>query len=74
MLFHAYASLASFANTLASYRIGSDPVGLENTLNLDEANFPLPLDQGKHRAYSLFRFLLCNTYIMPMIVHLSIVV
>jgi hypothetical protein len=52
MLFHAYAS---FTNTLASYRIGSDHVGLEFTPSFIKANFPLPLDQGKHRAFSLNR-------------------
>jgi hypothetical protein len=49
MLFHAYAS---FANPLASYRIGSDPVGLEMTPSFIEANFPLPLVQGKHQVFS----------------------
>jgi hypothetical protein len=69
VLFHAYAS---FANTLASYLIGSNPVGLESAPSFVVANFPLSLGQGKHHAYPLNRFLLYNIYIMPMIVHLSI--
>jgi hypothetical protein len=71
VLFHALTSFAPSANTLASYCIGFDVVGLENTPSFDDANF-LSLDQVKYRAYSLYRFLLCNTYIMSMIVHLSI--
>jgi hypothetical protein len=43
MLFHAYTSFAFFANTLASYHIDFDPVGLENTPSFDDANFPLRL-------------------------------
>jgi hypothetical protein len=61
-----------FINTLASYRIGSNPVGLENTPSFVEANFPLSLDHGKHLVYTLYRFLLYNLYLMSMIVHLSI--
>jgi hypothetical protein len=62
MLFLAYAS---FANTLASYHIGSNPVGLESMPSFVEANFPLSLDQGKHRAYHLNRFSLskCLHYV-----------
>jgi hypothetical protein len=47
-----------FVNTHASYRIGSDPAGLENAPSLDEANLFSSLDQGKHLAFSLYRFLL----------------
>jgi hypothetical protein len=74
MLFLAYASFASFTNTLASYCIGSNPVGLESMPSFVEANFPLSLslNQGKHLAYTLYRFLLYNLYHMSMIVHLSI--
>jgi hypothetical protein len=72
VLFHAYASFASFTNTLALYRIGSKPVGLEIMPSFIKANFPLSLDQGKHHAYPLNRFLLYNIYIMLMIVYLSI--
>jgi hypothetical protein len=61
-----------FANTHASYRIGSDTVGLENAPSFDEANLSSSLDQGKHRAYTLYRFLLYNLYLMSMILHLSI--
>jgi hypothetical protein len=60
-----------FANTHASYRIGSDTASLENAPSFDEANFS-SLDQGKHRAYTLYRFLLYNHYLMSMIVHLTI--
>jgi hypothetical protein len=61
-----------FANTPASYHIGSDTAGLENELSFDEANCSSSLDQGKHVAFTLYRFLLYNLYIMSMIVHLSI--
>jgi hypothetical protein len=44
MLFHVYAPFASFANSLASYRIGSNPVGLESMPSFIIANFPLSLD------------------------------
>jgi hypothetical protein len=47
--------LLPFANTHASYRIGSDPIGLENTPSFVEANLPLSLDQGKHHASSMYR-------------------
>jgi hypothetical protein len=59
MLFLAFAS---FANTLASYRIGSNPVGLESTPSFIEANFPLSLNQGMHRAYPLKRFSLSKCF------------
>jgi hypothetical protein len=65
MLFHAYAYFASFANTLASYRIGSNPVGLEGAPSFIIANFPLFLNQGKHIASSLNWISLYNIYIMP---------
>jgi hypothetical protein len=55
-------------NILASYRKGSNPVGLESTPSFIEANFPLSLDQGKHLAYTLYRFLFYNLYLMSMIV------
>jgi hypothetical protein len=45
---------------------------LESMPSFIEANFPLSLDQGKHLAYTLYRFLLYNLYLMSMIVHLSI--
>jgi hypothetical protein len=35
--------LSPFANTLASYRIGSNPVGLESAPSFVVANFPLSL-------------------------------
>jgi hypothetical protein len=54
-----------FANTHASYHIGSDTAGLENTPSFDEANFSSSLDQGNHLASSLNRTSLYNTYIMP---------
>jgi hypothetical protein len=62
MLFRAYAC---FANTLASYHIGSNLVGLVGTPSFIVANLPLSLDQGKHFASSLNRILLYNIYIMP---------
>jgi hypothetical protein len=61
-----------FANTHASYHIGSDTAGLENAASFDEANCSSSLDQGKHLAFTLYRFLLYNHYIMSIIVHLSI--
>jgi hypothetical protein len=61
-----------FVNTHASYRIGSNTTTLENVPIFDEANLFSSLDQGKHLAYTLYRFLLYNLYLMPMIVHLSI--
>jgi hypothetical protein len=61
-----------FANTHASYHIGSDSTGLENAPNFDEANCSSSLDQGKHLAFTLYRFLLYHLYIKSMIVHLSI--
>jgi hypothetical protein len=62
MLFYAYASFVPFANTLASYGIGSDPVGLRSMPSFTEANLSLALDQGKHRVYSLYMFSLYNAY------------
>jgi hypothetical protein len=64
MLFLAYASFVSFANTLTSYHIGSNPVGLESASSFTEANLPPSFEQGKHRAYSLNRFSLYNIYFM----------
>jgi hypothetical protein len=61
-----------FTNTHASYGIGSDTAGLENTPSFDEANLSSSLDQGNHLAYTFYRFLLYNLYLMSMIVHLSI--
>jgi hypothetical protein len=61
-----------FANTHASYCIGSNTAILENVSSLDEANLSSSLDQGKHLAFTLYRFLLYNLYLMSMIVHLSI--
>jgi hypothetical protein len=55
----------SFANTHASYRIGSDTAGLENTLSFDEANRSSSLDQCKHLASSLNRTSLYNIYFIP---------
>jgi hypothetical protein len=46
---------AAFHYLHASYCIGSDPVGLERTPSFVEANLPLSLDQGKHRASFLYR-------------------
>jgi hypothetical protein len=60
-----------FVNTHASYHICSNTVGLENAPNFNEANLFSSLDQGKHLAYTLYRFFLYNLYLMPMIVHLS---
>jgi hypothetical protein len=62
----------TFLNTHASYHIGSDTACLENAPSFVEANFPLSLDQGKHLAYTLYRFLLYNLYLMSKIVHLGI--
>jgi hypothetical protein len=45
-----------FANTHASYRIGSDTAGLENAPSFYEANFSSFLDQVKHLASSLNKF------------------
>jgi hypothetical protein len=61
-----------FANTHATYRIGSNTAGLENTPSFDKANRSSSLDQGKHLTFTLYRFLLYNLYNMSMIVHLSI--
>jgi hypothetical protein len=61
-----------FANTDATYRIGSNTAGLENTPSFDKANRSSSLDQGKHLTFTLYRFLLYNLYNMSMIVHLSI--
>jgi hypothetical protein len=61
-----------FVNTHASYRIGSNTAGLENAPNFDETNLFSSIDQGKHLAYTLYRFLLYNFYLMSMIAHLSI--
>jgi hypothetical protein len=55
MLFSAYASFASFVNTLASYHIGSNVVELEGMPSFVEANLSPSFKQGKHRAYSLYR-------------------
>jgi hypothetical protein len=62
----------TFANTHASYCIGSNTAGLENVPSFNEANLSSSLDQGKHLAFTLYRFLLYNVYHMSMIVHLSI--
>jgi hypothetical protein len=64
--------LLSFPNTHASYRIGSDPISLENTSSFDEDSFSFSLDHGKHLASPLSRISLYNICIMSMIVHLSI--
>jgi hypothetical protein len=61
-----------FTNTHASYRIGSDTASLDNAPSFNEANLSSSLDQGKHLAFTLYRFLLYNLYLMSMIVHLSI--
>jgi hypothetical protein len=61
-----------FANTHASYHIGSDTTGSENAPSFDEANLSSSLYQVKHRAYTLYTFLIYNLSIMSMIVHLSI--
>jgi hypothetical protein len=61
-----------FANTHASYCIGSGTAGLENAPSFDQTNLSSSLDQGKHRAYTLYRFFLYNLHLMSMIVHLSI--
>jgi hypothetical protein len=61
-----------FANTHTSYHIGSDNADLENAPSFNKANLSSSLDQGKHIAFTLYRFLLYNLYIMSMIVHLSI--
>jgi hypothetical protein len=46
-----FLACASFANTHASYHIGSNPIGSESMQGFIEANFPLSLDQGKHWAH-----------------------
>jgi hypothetical protein len=61
-----------FINTHASYHISSNTAGLENAPSLNESNLFCSFDQGKHLAYTLYRFLLYNLYRMLMIVHLSI--
>jgi hypothetical protein len=66
------APCLSFANSHASYHIGSDTTDLENVPSFDEANLSSSLDQGKHLAFTLYRFLLYNLSIVSMIVHLSI--
>jgi hypothetical protein len=53
------------SNYHASYRIGTDPAGLENMPSFDEANFSSSLDQGKHLASSFNRISLYNIYFMP---------
>jgi hypothetical protein len=53
-----------FANTHASYHIGSDTAGLENTPGFYEANLSSSLNQDKHLASSLSRTSLYNIYIM----------
>jgi hypothetical protein len=53
-----------FANTHASYRIGSDIVGLENVLGFNKANLSSSLNQGKNLTSSLNRISLYNIYIM----------
>jgi hypothetical protein len=70
-----YFSLTSclpFVNSHASYHIDSNTAGLEDAPSLDETNLFSSLDQVKHLAYTLYRFLLYNLYLMSMIVHLSI--
>jgi hypothetical protein len=47
-----------FVNTHASYHIGSNTADLENAPSFDEANLFPSLDQGKHLASTLYRFLL----------------
>jgi hypothetical protein len=54
-LFSAYASFASFLNTLASYRIGSNTAEFKGTPSFTEANLSPSFNQGKHRASSLYR-------------------
>jgi hypothetical protein len=51
MLISSYAYFASFVNTLASYRIGSNTVDLEGTPSSHKANLSPSFDQGKHQAY-----------------------
>jgi hypothetical protein len=53
-----------FANTHASYHIGSNVAGLENAPSFYEATLSSSLDQGKHLASSLNRISLYNIYIM----------
>jgi hypothetical protein len=53
------------SNCHASYRIGTDPVGLESMPSFNEANFSSSLEQGKHLTSSLNRILSYNIYIMP---------
>jgi hypothetical protein len=60
-----------FANTHASYHIGSDVTGLANAPSFYKANLSSFLDQAKHLASSLNRISLYNIYIMPWL-HLSI--
>jgi hypothetical protein len=55
MLFSAYVSFTSLTHTLASYRIGSNTAEFEGTPSFTEANSYFLLDQGKHRASSLYR-------------------
>jgi hypothetical protein len=72
MLFSAYVSFTSLAHTLASYHIGSNTVEFKGMPSFTEANSCFPLDQGKHRASSLYRVSLYNIYIMLMIVYIHI--
>jgi hypothetical protein len=53
------------SNCHASYRIGTDPVGLESMPSFNEANFSSSLEQGKHLTSSLNTILSYNIYIMP---------
>jgi hypothetical protein len=52
-------------NTLVSYHIGSNLVGLESMWSFYEANLSSSLDQGKHIPSSLNRISLYNIYLMP---------
>jgi hypothetical protein len=73
MLFSSYASFASIVNTLASYHIGSNPVGLESTQSFAKANLPISLSikaSTKHSP-SIGLFAL-EYYFLFLHVHLSI--
>jgi hypothetical protein len=76
MLFSSYTSFASIINTLASYRIGSNPINLESMSSFAEANLPLSLSLSQPRqapSIPFYRDFACITLILLfLIVHLSV--
>jgi hypothetical protein len=67
-----YASFPSFINTLASCRIGSNAVNIEDTPSFTEANPSSFFHQGKHLAFPFNRISPWNTLCYVMIVHLHV--